>query len=269
MLRPATLLLALLAGLAAPARADDGASLRGSPKSMVRQNEIAKEHDYTFLRTPGQVSDFVEKGYLVPVEGDESYSVSAGVSFPYARPELLTFLERLGAQHREGCGEKLVVTSLVRPTALQPPNAHKLSVHPAGMAVDFRVSRSGECRAWLENTLLSLERRGVLDVTRERNPPHYHVAVFTGEYAAHVERLREDSLAAVKAEEARLAARMEEEAPAPVQAAAAFAPAPEPAERRASSATLPLAVLVVGIGTLAVQFRRRLHASAEGARDLG
>ncbi|HYW06042.1 MAG TPA: hypothetical protein VE913_03745, partial [Longimicrobium sp.] len=69
-----------------------------------------------------------------------------------------------------------------------PGNAHTLSVHPAGMAVDFRVSRNAECRTWLEGTLLGLERAGVLDVTRERMPPHYHVAVFPDAYSAYVER---------------------------------------------------------------------------------
>jgi hypothetical protein len=33
--------------------------------------------------------------------------------------------------------------------------------------------------------LLQLENSGVLDVTRERNPPHYHVAVFPLAYAAY------------------------------------------------------------------------------------
>ncbi|HEX2187732.1 MAG TPA: DUF5715 family protein, partial [Longimicrobiaceae bacterium] len=205
MLRPATLLFALFAALAVPARADDGATLRGSPGSMVRQHQVAEESDFTFLRTAGQVKDFVDRGYLVPVEADAAYSVAAGVSFPYARPEMLTFLERLGTQHREGCGERLVVTSLTRPLANQPGNAHRLSVHPTGMAVDFRVSQSAKCRAWLEGTLLSLEGRGVLDVTRERNPPHYHVALFTGEYAAHVERLKADSAAQAAAPRAATA----------------------------------------------------------------
>ncbi|HEV2147189.1 MAG TPA: DUF5715 family protein, partial [Longimicrobiaceae bacterium] len=220
MLRPATLLLALFATLAVPARADDGATLRGSPSSMVRQNQVAKQNDFSFLRTGSQVREFVEKGHLVRLEGDANYRVNDGVSYPYARPEMRTFVERLGAQYREGCGEKLVVTSLTRPLANQPGNAHALSVHPTGMAVDFRISQNPRCRAWLEGTLLSLERKGLLDVTRERTPPHYHVAVFPDRYGAHVEKLREDSIAAAKAAE-----RSAKAAPAPSPAPAAPAPA--------------------------------------------
>ncbi|MEW5928982.1 MAG: DUF5715 family protein [Gemmatimonadota bacterium] len=256
MQRTATLLTALLAAAAVPAAADD-VTLRGSPGSMVRQHRVAEEHDYSFLRTAGQVRDFVDKGVLVKVEGDANYSVASGVSFPYARPAVGTFLERLGAQYREGCGEKLVVTSLTRPLANQPGNAHQLSVHPAGMAVDFRISRSAECRAWLEGALLGLERKGLLDVTRERNPPHYHVAVFTDEYAAYVAKQRADSVAAAAAQPAKAAATVQQAAPAAVPVAA-MRSREQPAPERESGPHPALFGLVLAAGSLAITLRQRL-----------
>ena len=45
------------------------------------------------------------------------------------------------------------------------------------------------CRDWLEETLLSLERRGVLDATREYRPPHYHIALYPSQYDAYVTRI--------------------------------------------------------------------------------
>jgi hypothetical protein len=256
MLRTATLFTALLAAAAVPAHADD-VTLRGSPKSMVRQHEVAEENDFTFLRTGSQVRDFVESGVLVKVEGDANYSVAAGVSFPYSRPEVGTFLERLGAQYREGCGEKLVVTSLTRPLANQPGNAHQLSVHPAGMAVDFRISKSAECRAWLEGTLLGLERRGVLDVTRERNPPHYHVAVFTDKYAAYLEKQRADSVAA-PARPVKAAASVEKPAPAIASAAAMRAADGGSAPEQRSGSHPALFGLVLAAVSLSITLRQRL-----------
>ena len=83
-------------------------------------------------------------------------------------------------------GERLVITSLTRPLSRQPENASALSVHPAGMAVDLRIPASKWNRAWLEQTLLSLEDKAVLDVTREHHPPHYHVAVFPVQYEQYV-----------------------------------------------------------------------------------
>lgn len=163
-------------------------SLRGSVTSMMRQNNIAKQHDYTFLRTSRDVTRFVERGYLVPIRGNSNYEL-AHVSFPYARPQVRTFIQRLSSQYRAACGEKLIVTSLTRPQTRQPRNASSRSVHPTGMALDLRVSRRASCRDWLESTLISLERQGVLDATREYRPPHYHVALFPSQYEGYVMRL--------------------------------------------------------------------------------
>ena len=183
-----TLLLGLL--VLAPA-AEAWAQLRGSPTSMRRQHRVAEKHDYTFLRNSRQVREFIEERRLVKLPGNRNYNVKRGISFAYARPAVKLFVERLAAQFRAATGEKLVVTSLTRPISRQPSNASDLSVHPAGMAVDFRVPRKASSRRWLENTLVSLERSRVLDVTKERRPAHYHVAVFPSQYEDYVERITE------------------------------------------------------------------------------
>ena len=174
-----------VAVFAAPAAAPP--TLRGSPASMEHQHGVAVAEDFTFAATPKEVEYLVSRERLVPVKGGADYEL-VRVSHPYARPEVRTFVERMGAQYRRACGEKLVVTSLTRSRAEQPGNAHKLSVHPAGMAVDFRISKRASCRKWLEETLLELEKKRLLDATRERNPPHYHVAVFPDEYRAYAAR---------------------------------------------------------------------------------
>ncbi|MBV9772609.1 MAG: hypothetical protein JO040_01580 [Gemmatimonadetes bacterium] len=189
MLRNTALTALLLTSFALPARADVGVTLRGSHESMVRQNEIAKENAYSFLRTPEQVKEYVAKGFLVPVAGNADYTLAKGVSFAYTRPEVHAFIEYLGREYRQGCGEQLVVTSLTRPEARQPSNASNLSVHPAGMAMDVRAKQTPKCKVWLESTLLGLEKQGVLDVTREVHPPHYHVAVFPGPMRAYLAKV--------------------------------------------------------------------------------
>ncbi len=180
-------LLAVI-GAAAPAQA---ASLRGSRASLLLQQRAARRHEFTYLRTGAQVNRFAAGGYVVELRGNADYKL-AGVSFPYARPEVKTFVERLAKQYRDACGEPLVVTSLTRPKSRQPYNASNLSVHPTGMAVDLRRSNRAACRAWLEDTLLELERRDLVEATRERHPPHYHVAVFPGPYRRYVAGLGGD-----------------------------------------------------------------------------
>ena len=189
-------------------------TLSGSRASMKRQNEVAKQNDFSFVRNGWQVNQLVEDGRLVTLRGNADYAL-ANVSYPYARPVLQTFVERLGAQYRDACSQKLVVTSLTRPVNEQPRNASPLSVHPAGMAVDLRIPNSISCRRWLEGTLLSLEQRGLLDVTREKNPPHYHVAVFPDAYATYAAA----QIAAEEEARAAAAAAIQVVAAAPVVSA--------------------------------------------------
>ena len=177
--------LFLLVG-ALPAHAQS--PLRGSRKAMKRQNNVAQNQDYTFLRSSNDVQRFVDGGLLVRVRSTSSLKL-ANVSFPYARPAVKLFAERLSQQYQGACGNKLVVTSLTRPLSRQPWNASELSVHPAGMALDLRVSERRACRRWLESTLVELEKKGVLEATRERRPPHYHVAVFPTQYQNYVAQL--------------------------------------------------------------------------------
>jgi len=177
----------ITAVLAVPATAA-AQSLRGSRASMDRQNAQARAHDFTFLRDGNHVQRFVSAGLLVRLRGNANYELN-GVSYPYARPEVKLFVERLSSHFRAACGEKLVVTSLTRPKSGQPRNASARSVHPTGMALDIRRHNTPACRSWLERVLLSLEGSGVLEVSVERNPPHYHMALFPDPYARYVARL--------------------------------------------------------------------------------
>lgn len=162
-----------------------GQSLHGSKESVERAYQEALDHDYTFLATMVQMRRFVRLGLLVRLAGNQSYEVDEDVVLPYVRPETWMFVERLSAQ--SVCSEKTVVTGALRLTT-DPPlsNASALSVHPTGMAVDLRIPLDARCRRWFENTLLFLEGKGVLDVTREFYPPHYHVVIFSRQYASYV-----------------------------------------------------------------------------------
>ncbi|MES2624805.1 MAG: DUF5715 family protein [Pseudomonadota bacterium] len=160
-------------------------TLKGSRSSMERQNQIAIKQGYTFVKTSKVVAGLVDAGDLVEVKNSKNFELH-DVSYPFARPPVKAFIERLSAEYRVACGEKLTVTSLTRPIDRQPANASSDSVHPTGMAVDLRIPPKQKCRTWLENYLLAMEGDDVLDVTRERRPPHYHVAVFPDTYEQYV-----------------------------------------------------------------------------------
>ncbi len=171
------LLLLLLAIL--PAASAHAASLRGTKSAMNRQYAVARVNGASFARTSADVYRCVDLGTLVRVAGNANFELDK-VSYPFCRPETKAFIEHLAADYRAATGEKLVITSLTRPISAQPRNASDLSVHPAGMALDIRRSNSGAAQRWLERELLALEGRNLIDATKERRPPHYHVAVFPG-----------------------------------------------------------------------------------------
>jgi LysM repeat protein len=182
------LLISAFAVLLLTANQAQAQTLKGSRSSVRTQYELAQSYGFSFINTAKEVTPKVESGELHKVSSGR-YMELHSVSFPYAVAETSLFLQRLSQQYTAACGEKLTVTSLLRPANLQPVNAVALSVHPTGMAVDLRIPQKSKCRSWLEATLLSLEKERVLDVTRERFPPHYHVAVYAQAYAERVAAL--------------------------------------------------------------------------------
>lgn len=160
-------------------------SLRGSTNSVDRMYEHAVDNDIYFYKTGDGIRRAGSAGRFVRLGGNSNYATS-GVSYPYVRAETRTFVQRLAAQYRSACGERLIVTSAARPQSMRLFNSVRKSVHPTGMAIDLRKSNRSSCRNWLRRTLLSLEDRGVLEATEEHNPPHFHVAVFPAPYARYV-----------------------------------------------------------------------------------
>jgi LysM repeat protein len=160
-------------------------TLKGSRSSIDKQYRTAVSYGFTFVQSSSALKSAIGSNQLIRVAPDR-YLELHDVSFPYAVPGTRLFLSRLSSQYYRSCGEKLTVTSLLRPRDRQPANSVAHSVHPTGMAVDLRVPKSRKCRAWLEKTLLGLEREKVADVTRERYPPHYHVAVYAKHYETRV-----------------------------------------------------------------------------------
>jgi hypothetical protein len=173
---------ALLAVCSAPLSAQ---SLRGSPASVNRIYSQAVSHGLRFFENATAIRSSVSNGVLVRLDGNSDYTLS-NVSYPYVLPELKTFVERISDQYHSACGEKMVVTSSVRPKTMRLANSVDKSVHPTGMAVDLRKPTNSRCLSWLRTTLSTLEAAGVLDAVEERNPPHFHVAVFPSQYARYV-----------------------------------------------------------------------------------
>jgi hypothetical protein len=173
----------LYTGLAVPANAQ---SLSGSRASIDRMYSHAAGNGIYFYKTGDGIRRAAAEGTFERLGGNANY-VTHNVSYPYVRPATRTFVERLAAQYRGACGERLVVTSAARPQSMRLLNGADRSVHPAGIAVDLRRPSNSRCLSWLRTTLIQLERAGVIEATEERRPPHFHVAVFPAPYGRHVQ----------------------------------------------------------------------------------
>ena len=153
------------------------ASLRGSSHSLDRQQTAAKRARLKLHKTRREVMHSVRKGLLIRVRPSSTLQL-ANVSYPYAHPKLHRLLNQLSKLYYNHCRAPLVITSLTRPIHEQPRNASRRSVHPAGLAADLRVPPPG-CRKWLRTTLLNWESQGLVEATREKRPPHFHLVAMT------------------------------------------------------------------------------------------
>ena len=171
------LIVVSLVALSEPGAAQ---SLRGSHASVNLMYRRAVRGGLDFYETKSDVKRAVLRGQLVRLNGNSHYRL-ANIGMPYVRPETKAFVLDLAADYHRACGAPLVITSATRPISRRLANSSELSVHPTGMAVDLRKP-AGRCRSWLRRRLLAAERRGVIEATEERHPPHCHVAVLPARY---------------------------------------------------------------------------------------
>jgi hypothetical protein len=168
-------------GSAGSARAQ---TLRGSPASVNLMYSTANSENLEFMRTPADIYQAARVGALKLITITEDLDLER-TTFPFVLPRTKRFADSLAREYHAGCGERLVVTSGARPINEQPRNASPKSVHPTGMAVDFRKPLNPVCLQWLRENLPKLEDAHVIEATEERHPPHFHVAVLRQDNEPH------------------------------------------------------------------------------------
>jgi hypothetical protein len=165
-----TLSATLAGGLAAQ-------SLRGSQESVDHLYLVARASGLQFYATVRSARRAVAAGEFVELNGNNDYMPKSRMSLPYATPETRAYIEHLAAEYHSACGDRLVVTSALRPMSRRPRNGSVKSVHPTGIAFDVRKPKRRMCRDWLRQLLLQHEREGAIEATEEFRPPHFHIVV--------------------------------------------------------------------------------------------
>ena len=152
-------------------------SLRGSQEGVDHLYLVARASGLQFHATVSSARRAVAAGEFVQLSGNNDYTPKNRMQLPYATPETRAYIEHLGAEYHAACGERLVVTSALRPMSRRPRNGSFKSVHPTGIAFDVRKPKRRMCRDWLRQLLLQHEREGTIEATEEFRPPHFHIVV--------------------------------------------------------------------------------------------
>src|SRR3712207_4988904 len=134
-------------------------SLRGSQEGVDHLYLVARASGLQFHATVSSARRAVAAGEFVPLSGNNDYVPKSRMSLPYATAETRAYIEHLSAEYHSACGERLVVTSALRPMSRRPRNGSVKSVHPTGIAVDVRKPKRRLCRDWLRQLLLQHEER--------------------------------------------------------------------------------------------------------------
>lgn len=184
--------------LAMPARAATQSLDGFADRGLDREVAAVERFNLTRLRDQEQLRIFIEARILVRVPNRRAgfilndrvgyHATKNRHLYGYARPYTSRFIRRLGAQFAlRFPGRHFVVTSLVRTCMYQRRLARgngnattcEKSSHVTGTTIDIRWSDLSRMeRRWMEGSLLTLERRGLIQATKENGQPVYHVMVY-------------------------------------------------------------------------------------------
>lgn len=176
-------------------------SLAGSQTTLRTIHTYFSTHNYPFLRTETAIVRLYNAGELRHID-DPFIKKTLGyntydIRWDYVRPAVFSFIQVLALDMRTACHEPLVLTSALRLVGNSPPNGSKrFTVHPTGFAIDIRKPK-GTALIWLRQYLLNAEQTGVLDVTEEFYPPHFHVVVFP-QYRVPITTLHDHELPPIR-----------------------------------------------------------------------
>jgi Family of unknown function (DUF5715) len=169
---------------------------RPSHESLLRQNEEIDRMDLPRIYDDAELQQLIAKGDLVPIEESDTLRIDRRLdpSRRYCRPWTRSFLDDISQAYYQQFHTSIQVNSAVRTVLGQkklrrhnrnaaPEYGDTASSHLAGITVD--IQRRGMTRQqiqWMEQYMMPLRDRGLLEPEEERHQWVFHVAV-SGHYA--------------------------------------------------------------------------------------
>jgi len=165
--------------------------LRGSHESMLRQNEEIDRLGLPRIADEQQLQELVEQRELVPIRETATLRIHPDLEPQnrFCRPWTRSFLDDISRDYYRQFRQPLQVNSAVRTAEQQhklrrhngnaaPDSGETASSHLAGLTVDISRRAMGRAqRKWMEQYLMGLHERGLVETAEERRQPVFHIMV--------------------------------------------------------------------------------------------
>jgi hypothetical protein len=166
--------------------------IHGTPESLLRQNAGVNRDNLVRIQDSDQLLDLIEAEELVriPETGELAVAQNLPPERRYCRPWTKTFSEDLAALFYEEFHRPIQINSAVRTVEVQhklrrhnhnaaDETGERASPHLTGASVDInKRGMSKKERKWMQQYLLDLQNRGLIDAEEEFRQPVFHVTVY-------------------------------------------------------------------------------------------
>ncbi len=172
------------------------ASLKGSPESLRKQNEVADQEGLKRIKNDRELEEMKKKGELVPVPLSTKVDPKLHPKWRWCLSCTADFLDDFAVDFIDRFGYMPQLSSAVRTVERQlaiqrgdeltPKNANaapvkgdRASVHLTGSSFDIsKLKMPKDEILWVRQRLLELEERGLIEATEEWDQACFHVMVF-------------------------------------------------------------------------------------------
>jgi hypothetical protein len=166
--------------------------LKGSPASLLRQNQEADYSGLTRIEDRAELELFKEKGLLVTIPQTSGIKIDKRLDkqFHVVRPWTAQFLIDLGKNFKKRFKSSLQINSATRTVERQnelaknnknaaPATGDTRSSHLTGAAIDIaKKPLSRAQKKWLRVRLVELEKKDLIEATEEQYQAVFHIMVF-------------------------------------------------------------------------------------------
>jgi hypothetical protein len=166
--------------------------IHGTPESLLRQNQGVNRDELERIQDNDQLFALIESEQLIRLPENRELAVAGNLPEErrYCRTWTKQFVEDFATLHWEAFGKGIQVNSAVRTVEVQhklirhngnaaAESGDRASPHLTGASVD--ISKRGMTKKekqWVQQYLLDLQNRGLIDAEEEFRQPVFHITVY-------------------------------------------------------------------------------------------